>query len=128
MLIYILIFYNVQAERQKIMELLDNDDVIELLNSNSLQQSQSTDSNNCLVTWKCLLNSCHRSLIQVGNLNNVFKTLLIIKTFFIYQDIEKEDIKRRKSGTNYKRPNLESSSILLKYIISKANKGKNTKN
>lgn len=110
------------------MELLDNDDVIKLLNSNSIQQSQSTDSNNCLVTWKCLLNCCHRSLILVGNLNNVFKTLLIIKMFFIYQDIEKEDIKRRKSGIDYKRPNLESSSILLKCIISKANKGKNTTN
>lgn len=52
-----------------------------------------------------------------------FFLLLLMFSFYIFKDIEKEDIKKQKLGTEYKQPNLESSSILLKNIINKANKG-----
>ncbi|XP_026809071.1 serine-protein kinase ATM isoform X1 [Rhopalosiphum maidis] len=94
-----------KIKRQEIQQLLENDEVIEVLNYNSslqqIHQSQSLDDN--LVTWKCLLNCYHRSLIL---------------------EVENEDKKKQRSGFSYKQPNLENCSILLRNIINKANKDK----
>lgn len=72
----------IQIKRLEIQQLLENDEIIEILNCNSsqhLQQSQSIKDSN-LVTWKHLLNCCHRSLILVSKLNIVL--LNIISNYF----------------------------------------------
>jgi len=64
--------YCIQIKRQEIQQLLENDEVIEVLNLNSsqhLQQSQSIEDSGYLVTWKYLFNCYHRSLILVSEVN-----------------------------------------------------------
>jgi len=63
--------YCIQIKRQEIQQLLENDEVIEVLNFNSsqhIQQSQSIEDSGYLITWKYLLNCYHRSLIRVSEI------------------------------------------------------------
>lgn len=73
--------------RQEIQQLLESDEVIEVLNYNSLQQLQQlqNDDDTYHVTWKCLLNCYHRSLILVSRMcsitiNNYLYLFYIITT------------------------------------------------
>lgn len=100
-----------------------------MLNYNSVQQiksSTSIENNNYIATWKNLLYCCHKSLILVSKIFKKLFLKLIYKIFF--KDVEKEVKKHEARSINYKSPNIESCSILLKNIINKANKGMNIYN